>query len=103
MFQAAILQPPFFDPSADLAVNYGGMGAVVGHEMTHGFDDQVRTGWRRLAESCSAADYRTLAPERGIAQSCCHLFGHLLPIFYFRRDFPHHSLLPCRILSNFSH
>jgi putative endopeptidase len=39
-FPAAILQPPFFDPNADLAVNYGGMGAVVGHEMTHGFDDQ---------------------------------------------------------------
>src|SRR5512140_7542 len=39
-FPAAILQPPFFDPNADDAVNYGGMGAVIGHEMTHGFDDQ---------------------------------------------------------------
>ncbi|GMI39336.1 hypothetical protein TeGR_g4133 [Tetraparma gracilis] len=39
-FPAAILQPPFFDVNADLAVNYGAMGAVVGHEMTHGFDDQ---------------------------------------------------------------
>ena len=36
------LQPPFFDPAADDAVNYGGMGAVIGHEMTHGFDDQGR-------------------------------------------------------------
>lgn len=42
VFPAGILQPPFFDPKADEAVNYGGMGAVIGHEMTHGFDDQGR-------------------------------------------------------------
>jgi putative endopeptidase len=42
VFPAGILQPPFFDPNADDAVNYGGMGAVIGHEMTHGFDDQGR-------------------------------------------------------------
>ncbi len=42
VFPAAILQPPFFDPNADDAVNYGGIGAVIGHEMTHGFDDQGR-------------------------------------------------------------
>jgi putative endopeptidase len=41
-FPAGILQPPFFDPNADDAVNYGGLGAVIGHEMTHGFDDQGR-------------------------------------------------------------
>jgi putative endopeptidase len=41
-FPAGILQPPYFDPAADDAVNYGGMGAVIGHEMTHGFDDQGR-------------------------------------------------------------
>lgn len=40
VFPAAILQPPFFDPNADPAVNYGGIGAVIGHEMGHGFDDQ---------------------------------------------------------------
>jgi len=39
-FPAAILQPPFFDPKADPAVNYGGIGAVIGHEMSHHFDDQ---------------------------------------------------------------
>lgn len=40
VFPAAILQPPFFDPNADDATNYGGIGAVIGHEMTHGYDDQ---------------------------------------------------------------
>src|SRR5580693_7190631 len=39
VFPAGILQPPFYDPKADDAVNYGGMGAVIGHEITHGFDD----------------------------------------------------------------
>ena len=41
-FPAAILNPPFFNPDADDAVNYGGIGVVIGHEMTHGFDDQGR-------------------------------------------------------------
>ena len=40
IFPAAILQPPFFDPAADPAVNYGGMGVVMGHEISHSFDDQ---------------------------------------------------------------
>ncbi len=40
VFPAAILQPPFFDPKADPALNYGGIGAVIGHEMLHGYDDQ---------------------------------------------------------------
>jgi putative endopeptidase len=54
VFPAAILQPPFFDPKADAAVNYGAIGGVIGHEMGHGFDDQgaksdakgiLRTWW----------------------------------------------------------
>jgi len=42
VFPAGILQPPYFDAQADDAFNYGGMGSVIGHEMTHGFDDQGR-------------------------------------------------------------
>ena len=51
VFPAVILQPPIFDPSADPAINYGAVGGVIGHELTHGFDDQGRkfdsTGQRR--------------------------------------------------------
>ncbi len=60
VFPAAILQAPFFDPNADDAVNYGGIGAVIGHEITHHFDDQGRkydkTG--RLADWWTAEDVK---------------------------------------------
>jgi putative endopeptidase len=58
VFPAAILQPPFFDPEGDPAVNYGGIGGVIGHEMTHGFDDQGRKsdGDGRLTDWWTAED-----------------------------------------------
>jgi len=58
VFPAAILQPPFFDPDGDPAVNYGGIGGVIGHEITHGFDDQGRKsdGDGRLTEWWTAED-----------------------------------------------
>jgi len=66
VFPAAILQPPFFDPEADDAVNYGGIGGVIGHEISHGFDDQgsrsdgdgnLRDWW--TAEDKKAFEQRT--------------------------------------------
>lgn len=58
VFPAAILQPPFFDPAGDAAINYGAIGGVIGHEITHGFDDQGRKsdGDGRLSEWWSKSD-----------------------------------------------
>ncbi len=58
VFPAAILQPPFFDMSVDMAANYGAIGAVIGHEITHGFDDQGRKsdGHGNLRDWWTAAD-----------------------------------------------
>ncbi len=72
VFPAAILQPPFFDPLADPAMNYGGIGAVIGHEISHHFDDQGskydENG--RLAEWWTPADVKAFeaASKRLIAQ-----------------------------------
>jgi putative endopeptidase len=65
VFPAAILQPPFFDPAADPAVNYGAIGAVIGHEMTHGYDDQGRhyDGDGRLADWWTARDTAGFAAQ----------------------------------------
>jgi predicted metalloendopeptidase len=81
VFPAAILQPPFFDPNADPAVNYGGIGAVIGHEMGHGFDDQgsksdangIQRNWWTDADRAAfeektqmlAAQYSTYEPIEG--------------------------------------
>ncbi|HEX5183497.1 MAG TPA: M13-type metalloendopeptidase [Allosphingosinicella sp.] len=74
VFPAAILQPPFFDPNADDAVNYGAIGAVIGHELSHHFDDQGRkfdkTG--NLADWWSPADiaaFKTLTDRLGAQYS----------------------------------
>jgi putative endopeptidase len=63
-FPAGILQPPFFDPGADAAVNYGAIGAVIGHEMGHGFDDQGR----RFDETGKIRDWWTAAADEAFSQ-----------------------------------
>ena len=71
-FPAAILQPPFFDPAADPAVNYGAIGAIIGHEMGHGFDDQGRkfdaSGHLRDWWSKETADAYTGHAQKLVAQ-----------------------------------
>lgn len=68
VFPAAILQPPFFDPQADEAVNYAGIGAVIGHEIGHGFDDQGATfdGTGKVTDWWTEED-RTAFTERTTA------------------------------------
>jgi predicted metalloendopeptidase len=65
VFPAAILQPPFFDANADDAVNYGGIGAVIGHEISHGFDDQGAQydGKGNLRDWWTASDHKNFAAK----------------------------------------
>jgi putative endopeptidase len=65
VFPASILQPPFFDANADDAVNYGGIGAVIGHEISHGFDDQGAQydGDGNLRDWWSASDHKNFAAK----------------------------------------
>jgi putative endopeptidase len=65
VFPAAILQPPFFDPQGDMAINYGAIGGVIGHEITHGFDDQGRNydGDGRLTDWWTPEDAAKFAAE----------------------------------------
>src|SRR5207342_698119 len=74
VFPAAILQPPFFNPAADDAVNYGAIGAVIGHEISHGFDDQgaqydgdgnLRDWWSKDDHVKFAAKTKALVEEYG--------------------------------------
>ena len=66
MFPAAILQPPFFDPKADDAINYGGIGAVIGHEMTHGYDDQGS----RFGPTGNFENWWTRGRRQGLQRRC---------------------------------
>ena len=66
-FPAGILQPAFYDPKADVAVNYGHMGAIIGHELTHGFDDEGKKfdGKGNLSDWWSAADTKNFEAKTG--------------------------------------
>jgi endothelin-converting enzyme/putative endopeptidase len=78
-FPAGILQPPFFDPRADPAVNYGAIGAVIGHEIGHGFDDQGR----RFDGSGRLRDWWTETSSRRFAERTAKLgaqYGSYEPI-----------------------
>ena len=83
VFPAAILQPPFFNLEADEAVNYGAIGAVIGHEMTHGFDDQGRKsdGEGNLRNWWTPADEKKFQ-ER--SQILVNQFNNYSPIDTFR-------------------
>jgi len=84
VFPAAILQPPFFDVNADPAVNYGAIGAVIGHEMGHGFDDQgSRSDWQGIQRNWWTEEDRQRFDQRTRAlgeqySAYCPLEGHCI-------------------------
>jgi predicted metalloendopeptidase len=88
VFPAAILQPPFFDPAADEAVNYGAIGAVIGHEISHGFDDEgrkydgdgnLRDWWQEADSKAFLERTRVLVEQYGAFQPLpdLHVNGEL--------------------------
>ena len=79
VFPAGILQPPFFDPAADMAVNYGGIGAVIGHEMGHGFDDQgSKSDWAGVQRNWWTDDDRSRFEEQ--ANALAEQYGRFQPV-----------------------
>jgi len=94
VFPAGILQPPYFNPNADDAVNYGAIGSVIGHEMTHGFDDQGRqfdgkgnlSDWWTPADAaafkkraqCIVDEYSALEPFPGVHANGVNLQGEAI-------------------------
>ena len=84
VFPAGILQPPFFDASADDAVNYGSIGAIIGHEITHGFDDQGRQfdAQGNLRDWWTAEDAKSFVSrgERVVSQYSTYLVGDTLHV-----------------------
>lgn len=89
VFPAGVLQPPLFDPAADDAVNYGAIGAIIGHEMSHGFDDQgrrfdaqgnLRDWWAKEdADKFNARAQRVVEQFNGytVVDSTTHVNGRL--------------------------
>lgn len=77
VFPAGILQPPVFDPNADMAINYGATGSIIGHELTHGFDDQGRKidADGTLRDWCNQPMPRPSRPARRLS-----LNGHPAPV-----------------------
>ena len=78
-FPAGILQPPFFNPKASDAVNYGAIGVVIGHELTHGFDDQGRRydGEGNLRDWWTAADAKAFEQR---ADCIVKEYGNFSPV-----------------------
>ena len=79
VFPAGILQPPFFDPAADMAVNYGGIGAVIGHEMGHGFDDQgSKSDWAGVQRNWWTDEDRERFEQQ--ASALAEQYGRFQPV-----------------------